>query len=338
MPLYASKYINRCHRQPGPFKSPSSVSNSQPSTMSSGKLGLSSTGSKRSLQPPSPSPSNASNASHGTPSSKRQKREAEAGKSSIRNLAAINPTPAAAAAANVNFGDDIGTQISFAVTFLKNKGAPKTLQEVLEHLSMQHTAEAQQKRIALRMRNHPQISFIAEPKKKGGDGDKEKAQPSWRTGRYEHVAKIPGVKSKATLLEYLQRKTDASKLEVKDLKDGWPDCDKAIDELEAEHKLLVVRTKKDGHAKFVWIDSPELFHPVDAEFRNMWLKAELPSLDDIVRKLKAAGQKPASDDPRLKVKETAKSKQKKRKTNLKKANFTNTHMLGMLQDYSHLRR
>lgn len=295
----------------------------------SSKLGVSGAG-KRALAPPSPSPSNASNASHGTPSSKRQKREKDV--TSIRH-GTPTPTPAAiAAAAQANYGSDMLTQLTYAVEFLKAKAAPKTLQEVLDHLTLQHAADAEQQKFALLMRKHGRIQFIASSRVKGSD------LPQWRTGKYEFRAKIPGVNTKATLLEHLQRKTDASKLDVKDLKDGWPDCDRAIDELESDHKILVVRTKKDGHAKFIWSDDPPLFHPVDAEFRNMWQKVELPSLDDIVRKLVAVGQKPASEDPRLKAKETMNQKKQKKRINRTNKRVTNEHMKHLLKDYSHLKR
>jgi transcription initiation factor TFIIE subunit beta len=284
-------------------------------------------GAKRALQPPSPSPSNASNASHGGTPSKRLKREE--GRKRMRDQA--TPTPAAIAASQTSHGDELLTKLSYAVDFLKAKGAPKTLQEILDHLTLQHASEKQQRQFAsLMKKNHPAINFV--PAAKSND------QGGWRLGSYEFRAKIPGVKSKTTLLEYLQRKTDASKLDVKLLKDGWPDCDKDIDELEAAHKILVVRTKKDGHAKYIWSDQPSLFHPVDPEFRVMWQRVKLPDLDDIVRKLTAVGQKPASEDPRLKAKITEKAAKPKRKVNRSKKRQTNEHMNGILKDYSHLKK
>ncbi|KAI0133654.1 hypothetical protein BJ170DRAFT_678591 [Xylariales sp. AK1849] len=299
--------------------------------MSSAKLGVA--GQKRALAPPSPSPSNASNTSHGTPSKKQKKMKREAIDAATRIRDAATPTPAAAAASHVNYGSSMDTQLMYAVEFLKSKGATKTLQETLDHLTLQHAPEERHRLFAGAMRRHPAITFIADPKSKDKD-----AVPSWRKGRYEFKAKIPGVNSKTTLLARLQAQQEAKFLDVKDLKDGWPDCDKAIDELEAAHKLLVVRTKKDGHAKLVWIDQPELSHPVDPEFRVMWSKVKLPDPDDLVRKLVSVGQKPASDDSRAKIKITDGKDKKKKRVNRTSKRQTNEHMKGILQDYSHLKR
>ncbi|KAF3018456.1 hypothetical protein E8E14_007247 [Neopestalotiopsis sp. 37M] len=288
-------------------------------------------GAKRALAPPSPSPSNASNASHSGTPSKKQKREDRA-----RDGATPTPTPAAIAASIVSFGADDRTQKLYAVEFLKAKGTPKNLQEILDHLTLQHAQESFHKEFAKGLREHGQVTFLPDPAARVKEL-KEKGIPAWKTGRYEFRAKIPGVKSKTTLLDYLQRKTDASKLEVKDLKDGWPDCDKAIDELEAAHKILVVRTRKDGRATHIWLDQPSLFHAVDPEFRVMWKKVKLPDVDDMVRRLTAIGQKPASEDPKLNKVATTEKKQKRRVNRTSKKQ-TNEHMKHILQDYSHLVR
>lgn len=300
--------------------------------MSSSKLGVGAAG-KRALAPPSPSPSNASNTSHGTPSSKRKRAEGKGlASASIRDTA--TPTPAAVAAAVQAFGDQSMTQLTYAIEFLKAKGTKKSLQEILDHLTLQHAPEESQRRFAKLMQHHPAIQYTPDSNPKAA---LEAKCPLWRTGVFAFRAKIPGVTDKTTLLSYLQRKTDASKLDVKDLKDGWPDCDEAIRQLEQEHKILVVRTKKDGHARYVWLDNERLFNKVDPEFQVMWHKVQLPSLDDMVKKLTSVGQKPASEDPRLKIKDMPKGKQKRR-VNRASKKLTNTHMTSILQDYSHLKR
>lgn len=319
---------------------------------------FSAAGNKR-LAPPSPSPSNASNASKtdGTPT-KRQKREggiaaaAAAAAAAKRRGASPTPTPAAMAAANISYGNDMLTHLTYAVDFLKSKGTPKTLGEIFDHLSLQFNDPQYRQQFSMLMRKHPRIQFTPPPRApKGGsssggkdssgkDGGAGKEQlPSWALGKYEFRPKIPGVKSKTTLLAHLQAKTDASALSVKELKDGWPDCDEAIKELEDEHKILVVRTKKDGHAKFVWPDDPRLAHAVDAEFKVLWHRVEIPAVDDIVRKLVAVGQKPASEDPRLKkVDGGPGSKKPKRRANRGGKPQQNVHMTHLLQDFSGLRK
>ncbi|KAI0477465.1 hypothetical protein GGR56DRAFT_637415 [Xylariaceae sp. FL0804] len=255
------------------------------------------------------------------------------------------------------------TQLTYAVDFLKAKRAPKTLQEVLDHLTLNQLPDMQQKVFASLMQKHSRIQHLPAPPRSNNNtsssssGDKAQPQPppAWRTGRYTFKAKIAGVHDKVSLLEHLQRKTDASGLSVKDLKDGWPDCDAALAELERDRKVLVVRTRKDNHAKFVWPDDPRLLEGVsgsgpggsgsgsgssviDAEFQALWHKIELPSLDDIVRKLQAVGQKPASEDPRLKRLEAPKQAAKKRRAARPPKNQSNSHMAHLLKDFSHMKR
>ncbi|KAI0189648.1 hypothetical protein F4808DRAFT_34021 [Astrocystis sublimbata] len=295
------------------------------------------------LAPPSPAPgaNGSPTKSDGTPTSsaKRQKREHG---SSLRDRA-TTPTPAAAAAAAkaTDFGTHMMTQLTYVVDFLKSKRAAKTLQEVLDHLTLHNLPEHQQHIFVNLMHKHSRIEHVPAPKgaktASDKDKDKDKQLPAWRTGKYQFKAKIPGVHNKMTLLAHLQQKTDASSLSVKDLKDGWPDCDGAITELEKEHKILVVRTKKDNHAKFVWIDSPRLSHAVDPEFLNLWHRTELPVPDDMVRKLVAIGQKPASEAPSLNVKAGNKAA-KKRKAARPPKHQSNAHMAHLLKDYSHMKR
>ncbi|KAI1173542.1 hypothetical protein F4777DRAFT_447052 [Nemania sp. FL0916] len=293
------------------------------------------------LAPPSPAtrPNASPTKSDGTPSSasKRQKRDHVGG---IRDRASPTPTPAAAAAAAkaTDFGTHMMTQLTYVVDFLKTKGTPKTLQEVLEHLTLHKLPEQQQKIFVDLMHQHSRIDHIPAPKTaKGAAASADAALPAWRRGKYQFKAKIPGVHDKMTLLSHLQQKTDASSLAVKDLKDGWPDCDQAITELENEHKILVVRTKKDNHAKFVWLDDPRLAHAVDAEFLNMWQRIELPAADDMVRKLVALGQKPASEAPSNNAKAAVKTA-KKRKAVRPPKHQSNAHMAHLLKDYSHMKR
>lgn len=290
-------------------------------------------GAKR-LAPPSPSPSNTSNTSRteGTPSKRIKREDKLGGIRLIRDQPSPNTPAAAAAATNVKYGENMLTQLTYAVDFLKNKGEPKSLIDILEYLSLLSMPESAQREFYQMCRRHPKMTFIAGPKLAKTE------LPQWKQGKFEFRALIPGVTSKATLLECLQAKTDASFISVKDLKDGWPNCDKAIDELEAEHKIIVVRTKKDNHARYIWIDDPQLAHHVDPEFRIMWQKVQLPSLEDIVRKLTAVGQKPASEDPRLKKLDQPKNAKQKKRSNRSNKQQQNVHMAHLLKDFSHMKR
>ncbi|TPX10237.1 uncharacterized protein E0L32_001434 [Thyridium curvatum] len=269
--------------------------------------------------PASPSPSVASTTSvvptaGGTPT-KKVKRDAGA---------AIYSQPE-----NTGVGTDISTKIVYAVEYLKNNGKPLALETVFSHLNVNREAESVQREVVSRLRNHPRITWKPDP---------NLSEQAWNSGTYEHKPVIPSVKDKTSLLNYLQKLTDARGVTVKDLKDGWPTCEDALTELEKEHKILVVRTKKDNHPKMVWLDDASLHHGVDDEFRALWGKVNVPSIDDIVHKLSAVGQKPTSEDPRLKVVDAPKEKKQKKRIQRRPGKTTNAHMNHLLKDFSHMKR
>ncbi|KAL2258038.1 hypothetical protein VTK26DRAFT_8801 [Humicola hyalothermophila] len=300
--------VNALERQQASFMSSMSAAAS--------KLGG---GTKRTLAPPSPSPSvgsttSAAAAAPGSLTPSRKDRDTP-------NIVYSQP-------AMTGTGDSIISQMSFAVRWLQGKDEPQTYQDVLGYLSVTGRPENEQEYFVEQMRRHPQIQWIPDP---------NLSEQTWRSGTYVHRPAIPNVKNKTQLLAYLQKKTDASGVSVKDLKDGWPDCEPAIAELEAEHKVLVVRAKKDGSARMVWLDDPSLFHEVDPQLKLMWSRVEVPSVENIVQRLLAAQQKPASEDPRTKVTQVPKAEKKKKRVQ-RRGKSTNTHMEHLLKDYSHMKR
>lgn len=258
-----------------------------------------------------PSPS----ASQSTPSpnSKDQKRKRE-----TQPVVYSQPS-------ETGYGSDSYTQVTYIIEFLKKKGEPKSLKEILQYMSFMGLPEQQKRTLASILRKHGRVQWISDP-----------AKTTWDSGKFKHKP-IIDVRTKDQLLAYLQKKADAQGVSVKELKDGWPDCEEAITELEQKHRLLVTRTKKDGHARMVWADDPTLRHNVEPEFETMWHRIELPDPDDLVRKLIEAGQKPASEDPSKRVKAPPKAKEKKKRPPRKGGRTTNTHMEHLLRDFDHLR-
>ncbi|KJZ78487.1 hypothetical protein HIM_01878 [Hirsutella minnesotensis 3608] len=283
------------------ISNPSSVKASIPSVKAS------------SLAPPSPSPSAASDSN--TPTAKRKRDVAPDVPFSQPQL--------------TGYGSEVKTQMTFAVEYLKKKGDAKTITDIIDHLSLRSFDEEHKKGLVDGLRRHPRIEWRP---------DASLSEQTWKTGVYLHSPIIPGVKDGTSLLAYLQRKTDASGISVKDLKDGWPDCEETLASLERQHKILVVRTKKDNLPRFVWLDDPSLQNSVQPEFQSMWHRVPLPSLDDMHRKLVSVGQKPTSEDPRKAMQGVAKPKAQKKKAGKKVGKATNVHMAHLMQDYSNLRR
>jgi transcription initiation factor TFIIE subunit beta len=269
-----------------------------------------------SLAPVSPSPSIGSTTSRnegggvGTPQ-RKQRRDANA--------------PIYSQPEITGFGTDVLTQMTFAVDYLKKRDEPKSVADILDHLSLHNSLTAHKQALVEQMRRHPRIQWHPDP---------TVSEQTWRSGSYSHRAIIPGVKDRDSLLLHLQRRVDAAPVSVKELKDGWPDCDATITELEREHRLIVLRNKKDGLARLLWLDDPTLFRSVTVELRQMWHRVKLPSRDDMVRRLEAVGQKPASDDPALlAAANTVRVEKKKKKTARRTGKVTNTHMEHLLRDY-----
>lgn len=231
---------------------------------------------------------------------------------------------------NTGFGDQIGTQMHFALSYLREKSGVRTLDDVLGHLSLTRQSEKYKETVAEMLRRHPRVDFIPDP---------ELTEQTWTVGKYAYRPVIPGVKDQTSLLRYLQARKDASGVSVKDLKDGWPDCEQTLSELEKVHKILVIRTKKEGNPKHVYLDDPSLSVDIDPEFKGMWLRVPIPKAEDLPRMLSAVGQKPASEDPSAGGKPAAqKAKPQKKRAARRGGNVTNKHMEGVLKDFSHMKK
>lgn len=265
------------------------------------------------LAPPSPSPSATSDTN--TPTAKR-KRDAPAETWSQPQL--------------TGYGAEVKTQMTFAVDYLKKKGEPKSVTDILDFLSLNNYPDEHKRELVEGLRGHPRVDWKP---------NANLSEQTWRTGTYEHRPIIPNVKDATSLLGHLQKKTDASGVSVRDLKDGWPDCEDTLSSLERQHKVLVVRTKKDNFPRYVWPNDASLHHSVQLEFGSMWHRVPIPSLDDMHRKLTGAGLKPTSEDPhKLNSGLPAKQKQQKKRAGKRIGKATNVHMQHLMQDYSGMRR
>jgi len=259
-----------------------------------------------SLAPPSPSPSAASD-TNTTPKAKSK-------------YVQVYSQPEA-----TGTGTEVRTNMAYAVEKLKDKSTTMTAEELEGFLSLGRFSEQHKEDLMAGLRKHPRVEWKADPKV---------SEQTWRTGTYTYLPIIPGVKDKQSLLAHLQKKRDASGLSVRDLKDGWPKCDQALEELERIHKILVFRTKKDNLPRAIWLDDPSLHHHVNPEFVTMWHRTPIPSIDDMHRKLVSVGQKPTSEDPRLAAAASAKPKVQKKRAGKRVGKTTNVHMAHLMKDYN----
>ncbi|KAL6717490.1 hypothetical protein ACLMJK_005405 [Lecanora helva] len=223
--------------------------------------------------------------------------------------------------ANTGTGKDIKTQIYYAIENMKEKGRPQTLTDIISYLNIHNESEKHKANIAHVLKNHAKV--IYDPKNDGGEG----------TFSYRPIHNI---RTADGLLGFLQSQKDAKGLDLKTLKDGWSKAEDEIGRLEKQDKLLVTRNKKDNHVKMVWLNDPTLNFPVDDEDLSLWHKIKLPEPEQLANELERAGLHPANKNRGIKVKTV--EQVKKTKKPRKGGKTTNTHMAGVLRDYSHLKK
>lgn len=131
------------------------------------------------------------------------------------------------------------------------------------------------------------------------------------------------VSSPEELLKYFQEQEIAKGIPITELQLGWKDCIPAIDQLDREHKLIVLRNKKDQSPRMIWANDPTLYAPLDDEYVKKWFSVSLPGEDEIRTKLQAMSSKAAGEAPRV-FQEGGKAKAKKKVRRGHK--ITNTHM------------
>lgn len=274
-------------------------------TSSSTKLSNKRTSAAPTTSTPSPAPSHASAS---TKTDLKRKRPEQT------NVVFSQP-------ADTGTGRNVMTQITYAVDYLKSKGTPQTLQDLLSYLSLQYREDDYKRTIGTILKNHEKISFD----RTGADG----------TGTFS-FRPIHNIRSPSQLLGHLQSQPTAQGLNVRALRDGWPGAEDAINGLESAGKLLVTRNKKDDHAKMVWPNDPSLRFEMDDEFRGMWHKIRLPEAGAVAEELEREGLTPTNKSRVVRAK--AKVAEKKTKKPRKSGKTTNTHMVGVLRDYSHLKK
>ncbi|KAL3475434.1 hypothetical protein BJX99DRAFT_229591 [Aspergillus californicus] len=225
--------------------------------------------------------------------------------------------------ANTGTGKDIMTQVVFAIEHMKNKGVPLTFSDLVSYLSLQHRVNDQGYIQALRsiLQMHEKVQF--DPSGANGDGTFSFRPPH-------------NIRTAEQLLQKLQAQSTGVGMNVRELREGWPNVEDTINQLEREGKLLVTRNKKDDHAKMVWANDPSLIEHFDEEFKAIWEKIKIPDQQIVKEELDKAGILPTSKNKILKVR--PKVEHKKVKKPRRSGKTTNTHMMGVLRDYSHLKR
>ncbi|TKA34186.1 hypothetical protein B0A50_00166 [Salinomyces thailandicus] len=252
---------------------------------------------------------------------------------------AVETTAPATAGGQVSMGQELMTRVFEAIKYLRDR-APNVIpfENITSYLSLPTHERGGKTESAIRraLQGSDRAQYL--PKSESGLGKEA----------FKYRPLVP-VTNADQLREYLVRMSldSARGLLVKDLKDGWPDCGPAINRLEQEGWVLVVRNKKDETPKLLYADSPSLHPPnsqnnltvghIDQDFKDFWAKIRLPANENDIRaELERAGITPTSQVKEAKPLGGGKKEKKQRKEK-KNAKKTNVHMAGILKDYSHKR-
>lgn len=206
-----------------------------------------------------------------------------------------------------NAGKHMNTQSLHAVEFLKKQEKPVTFEDLEGYLS-----SPVQPLIPLFMRN-PHLRV-----------DKNTVT---------YVSKL-GVYSADDLMRYLQRMPTFQGVSVRELKDGWSGALPTIAKLEQEQRIIVLRNRKDDTPRLVWPNRGGRIGGIDPRFVSLWQAARVPSASELPKKLEMVGLKPSSVDPASVKREAKPAQERKRKPRAPRSKITNTHMKGLLKDFS----
>lgn len=207
-------------------------------------------------------------------------------------------------------GSHLSTQLHLAVEYIKEHDTPVPVSKLQNYLSFDIT--------------HTLLPLLREI-------DRIKYDPVNATLEY---VSLHNIRSGEDLLDFLRRQTTFKGISVKDLKDGWAGCLQAINELEAENKILVLRNKKENAPRLVWANAGGELGTIEDEFKEMWINTKLPEPDNLYQALLDQGLKPTGADPAL-IKKKPQQQDKKQKK-ARRGRITNVHMKGVLKDYSQL--
>ena len=161
--------------------------------------------------------------------------------------------------------------------------------------------------------------------------DRIRYNPEKQTLQY---VSLHNIRNLDDLLNYLRLQPTFKGVKVADLKDGWSGCMQAIAQLEAENRILVLRNKKENAPRLIWANLGGQLDMIDPEFKDMWGAVKVPEGDNLYQALIDQLLKPTGADPTLVKKQVKKEEKKQKKA--RRGKITNTHMKGILKDYSQM--
>lgn len=210
--------------------------------------------------------------------------------------------------ADTGSGSHLLSNLTYAVDYLKKSETSKSIGDITSYLNVQSSPSLIQL-----LQRHEKVDYESQ------------------SGLYA-FRPLHNIRSAFDLLQFLQNELGGNGLAVKELKDGWPSALDEILRLEEDKLVLVLRAKKDNQPRMVWANDVSKEMPIDTEFITMWRSLAVPSISDLPHELERVNLKPTSVDPATIKRAPAPKKEKQQKP--RRGRITNTHLPGILRDYS----
>ncbi|OBA19821.1 transcription initiation factor IIE, beta subunit [Metschnikowia bicuspidata var. bicuspidata NRRL YB-4993] len=207
-------------------------------------------------------------------------------------------------------GAHLSTRLHLAVEYIKQQDTPILVKKLEGYLSFDIT--------------HTLLPLLKEI-------DRIKYDPATNTLEY---MSLHNIRTADDLLNFLRLQPTFKGTSVKELRDGWSGCLEAISKLEEDNKILVLRNKKENAPRLVWANLGGEIGNIDEEFVELWNKIRVPDRDSLYQVLVDNSLKPTGEDPQEMKKKPQQQERKQKKA--RRGKITNTHMKGILKDYSQL--
>ncbi|KAJ7275460.1 transcription initiation factor IIE subunit beta [Mycena haematopus] len=224
--------------------------------------------------------------------------------------------------ADTGSGNNINTQLVYAVEYLKGTPNPTRLQDIA---LLTNTPLLEDPVLLEKFKAHDRIEY----------------NPKTDLYSYKHEYNF---RNKPALLTEIQRATKSGRgIHVKALKEAWKEAPAAIEELEEEGEVMVTRTVKDGQLRMVFWNEIKPSEeaggmPVEQEFMDLWHGLKLPDDVELRRELAKEGlQLTTAAQAPIRAPTTKKKGKRGGAPRQRQVRITNTHLAGdidLTRDYA----
>ncbi|KAF7340023.1 Transcription initiation factor IIE subunit beta [Mycena venus] len=221
--------------------------------------------------------------------------------------------------ADTGSGNNINTQLVYAVDYLKSTPNPTRLEDIA---LLTNTPLLEDPVLLEKFKAHDRIEY----------------NPKTDLYSYKHEYNF---RNKPALLTEIQRATKNGRgIHVKALKEAWKEAPQAVEELEAEGEVLVTRTVKDGQLRMVFWNEIKPTEeaggmPVEQgkflmiEFMDLWHGLKLPDDVELRRELAKEGlQLTTAAQAPIRASTNKKKGKRGGAPRQRQVRLTNTHLAG----------